>query len=83
MIENVFGNPSRWISFRRNLTQNLRGSLVGESETEDVGRIYAQNVHEIGIPVCQGLGLACAGSGYHADPSLGGGYRLRLAGIEV
>ena len=68
---------------RGNPLPHLRRSLVGKGQAQDVGRVDAQHVHQIGITVGQSLCLAGPGPGYHPDTPLGGGHRLRLARIQT
>ena len=58
---------------------HLRGRLVGEGEAEDVRRVYAQHVDDVGVAVGEGLGLARPCARHHAYAALGGLYGLLLA----
>ena len=61
---------------------HLRRGLVGEGEAQQVGRVYAQNIHQVGIAVRQGLGFARPGARHYADAALGGLYGLPLPRIQ-
>ena len=58
------------------------GRFVGEREAEDVGRIDAQGIDNIGITMRQGLGLACSGTGHDPDPSFGGNDGFPLSAVQ-
>ncbi len=61
---------------------HLRRGLVGEGEAQQVGRVDAQDIHQVGVAVRQGLGFARPGARYHADAALCGLYGLPLARIQ-
>ena len=65
-----------------NTVSHFCSGLVGESEAEDVGRVYAQYINNVGIAVGEGLGFARTRACNHAYAALGGLYSLPLARIQ-
>ena len=57
--------------------------LVGECKAEYVGRVNAEFIDNVGVSVCQCLGLPGTGSGNHPYPSLGAGDCLPLSRIQI
>ena len=62
---------------------HFRGRLVGEGQAEDVRRVDAQDIDDVGVAVGQGLGLARPGAGDDADAPLRGAHRLSLPAVET
>ena len=62
---------------------HLGGGLVGEGQAEDVRRIDAQHIHQVGIAVGQCLGLARPCAGDDAHPALRRCDGGRLTGVQL
>ena len=59
------------------------GRLVGKGEAEDVGRIDAQHIDQIGVAVGQGLGLPGTRTGNDTHPAFRGGDGRPLPAVQV
>ena len=62
---------------------HLARRLVGEGDGEDLSRIGAARIEEVGKPGRQHARLAGAGPGEHQHRTVGGQHRLALLGVQA
>ena len=57
---------------------HLAGRLVGKSHAQDVGRVDAHLIDQVGITVGEDAGLSRSCAGHDAHPAFRGAYRFGL-----